>query len=78
MEIDIAEIRTRDGKLYLFVANERPSKFPIAGLAHTPDRQSPMELLDAVIEAVPHRIHTVPTDNGIQFHNPPGYRTRRD
>ena len=64
--IDIAEARTGDGKLYLFVAIDRISKFAIAHLAHTADRQSATEFLDAVIKAVPYRIHTVLTDNGIQ------------
>ncbi len=42
--IDIAEVQTAEGKLYLFVA---------------------------LIEAVPYKIHTVLTDNGIQFRFPP-------
>ncbi len=33
-----------------------------------------MAFLDAVIEVVPYRIHTVLTDNGIQFCHPPRYR----
>ena len=73
--LDIAEVRTGDGKLHLFVAIDRTSKFAIARLAHTADRQSATEFLDAVIEAVPYRIHTVLTDNGIQFCHPPRYRS---
>ena len=49
--IDIAKVRTDDGKLYLFVAMDRTSKFAIAHLAHTADRQSATEFLDAVIKA---------------------------
>ena len=33
-----------------------------------------MAFLDAVIEVVPYRIHTVLTDNGIQFCHTPRYR----
>ena len=73
--IDIAEVRTDEGKLYLLVAIDRTSKFAIAHLAHTADRQSATEFLAAVVEAVPYRIHTVLTDNGIQFCHPPRYRS---
>ena len=75
LHIDIAEVRTGDGKLYLFVAVDRTSKFAIARLAHTADRQSATAFLETIIEAVPYRIHTVLTDNGIQFSHPPRYRS---
>ena len=65
--IDIAEVRTGEGKLHLFVAIDRTSKFAIARLAETVHRQSAVAFLDAVIEAVPYCIHIVLTDNGIQF-----------
>ena len=73
--LDIAEVRTGEGKLYLFVAIDRTSKFAIARLADVADRQTAVAFLDAVIEAVPYRIHTVLTDNGIQFCHPPRYRS---
>lgn len=44
-------------------------------MADTADRQSAVAFLDAVIAAVPYRIHTVLTDNGIQFCHPPRYRS---
>ena len=73
--IDIAEVQTGDGKLYLFVVIDRISKFAIARLAHTADRQNATTFLETVIEVVPYRIHTVPTDNGIQFCHPPRCRS---
>ena len=63
--LGITELRTGEGKLYLFVAIDRTSKFAIARLAEIADRQSAVAFLDAVIEVVPYRIHTVLTDNGI-------------
>lgn len=51
--LDIAEVRTGEGKLYLFVAIDRTSKFAVARLADTADRQSAVAFLDAVIEAAP-------------------------
>src|SRR6195952_4174779 len=73
--LDIAEVRTGEGKLYLFVAIDRTSKFAVARLAETADRQGAVAFLDTVIKAVPYRIHTVLTDNGIQFCHPPRYRS---
>ena len=73
--IDIAEVQTGEGKLCLFVAFDRTSKFVVARLAETADRQSAVAILEAVIEAVPYLIHTRLTDNGIQFCHPPRYRS---
>lgn len=56
--IDIAEVQTEEGKLYLFVAIDRTSKFAYAELHERATR---------LIAAVPYKIHTLLTDNGIQF-----------
>jgi transposase InsO family protein len=72
--IDIAEVRTEEGKLYLFVAIDRTSKLAFARLEETADRRTACAFLRALIEAVPYKIHTVLTDNGIQFCHPPRYR----
>jgi transposase InsO family protein len=71
--IDIAEVQTAQGKLYLFVAIDRTSKFAFAQLAEKANRMSASAFLTALIEAVPYKIHTVLTDNGIQFTFPPRY-----
>jgi IS30 family transposase len=65
--IDIAELRTSEGKLYLFVAIDRTSKFAVAQLVDKANRKTAWEFLEAVLEAVPYKIHTLWTDNGIQF-----------
>ena len=65
--IDIAELRTNEGKLYLFVAIDRTSKFAVAKLVDKANRKTAWEFLEAVLEAVPYKIHTILTDNGIQF-----------
>lgn len=65
--IDIAELRTNEGKLYLFVAIERTSKFAVAQIVDKANRKTAWEFLEAVLEAVPYKIHTILTDNGIQF-----------
>jgi transposase InsO family protein len=71
--IDIAEVQTAQGKLFLFVAIDRTSKFAFAKLAEKANRVTASAFLVALIEAVPYKIHTVLTDNGIQFTFPPRY-----
>ena len=74
--IDLAEVRTAEGKLYLFVAIDRTSKFAVVELVEKADVRAAAAFLQAVVEAVPYRIHTVLTDNGIQFADLP--KTGRD
>ena len=71
--IDIAEVQTAEGKLYLYVAIDRTSKFTFVQLVRKTGRTSAAAFLTALIEAVPYKIHTVLTDNGIQFTFPPRY-----
>jgi choice-of-anchor A domain-containing protein len=71
--IDIAEVRTAEGKLYLYVAIDRTSKFAFVQLVKTTGRTSASAFLMALIKTVPYKIHTVLTDNGIQFTFPPRY-----
>jgi transposase InsO family protein len=72
--IDIAEVRTEEGKLYLFVAIDRTSKFAFVELHEKADRPTAVRFLEALIAAVPYRLHTVLTDNGIQFADLPRNR----
>jgi transposase InsO family protein len=72
--IDLAEVRTAEGKLYLFVAIDRTSKFAVVELVEEADMQAAAAFLEALVGAVPYRIHTVLTDNGIQFADLPKNR----
>ena len=72
--LDIAELRTSEGKLYLFVAIDRTSKFAVAQLVEKADRKTAWEFLEHLLEVVPYRIHTILTDNGIQFAEQPRNR----
>jgi transposase InsO family protein len=67
--IDIAEVRTEQGKLYLFVAIDRTSKFAYAELVERAGKLEAAQFLRNLIDAVPYRIQIVLTDNGIQFTN---------
>jgi transposase InsO family protein len=71
--IDIAEVQTAEGKLYLYVAIDRTSKFAFVQLVKKTGRASASAFLEALIKAVPYKIHIVLTDNGVQFTYPPRY-----
>jgi len=72
--IDIAEVRTEEGKLHLFVAIDRTSKFAFIELHERATRAIASQFLRNLVKAVPYQIHTVLTDNGVQFSHPPRYR----
>ena len=65
--IDLTEVRTEEGKLYLLVAVDRTSKFAFAQLHTQVTRRAAADFLRALVATVPYKIHTVLTDNGIQF-----------
>ena len=67
--MDIAEVHTEQGRLYLFVAIDRTSKFAYAELHPDQTRTTACQFLRQLIAVVPYRIHIVLTDNGIQFTN---------
>lgn len=71
--IDIAEVQTSEGKLYLYVAIDRTSKIAFVQLVTSANRVTASAFLVALIAAVPYKIHTILTDNGIQFRYPPRY-----
>jgi transposase-like protein len=67
--IDIAEVQTEEGRLYLFVAIDRTSKFAYVELLQKYGKMEAAQFLRNLIKAVPYKIHTILTDNGIQFAN---------
>jgi hypothetical protein len=68
--IDIAEVRTEEGKLYLFVAIDRTSKFAVTELHEKATTRIAANFLRALLKAVPYKVHTVLTDNGTHFTTP--------
>ena len=68
--IDIAEVRTAEGKLHLFVAIDRVTKFAFVQLHDKATTRIAGDFLRALVKAVPYRIHTVLTDNGLHFTDP--------
>lgn len=67
--IDIAEVSSEEGKLYLFVAIDRTSKFVYVELLKKYGKVEAAQFLQQLIKTVPYKIHTILTDNGIQFTN---------
>lgn len=61
-------------QLYLFVGIYRTSKLAVIQLVDKAIRRTAWEFLEHLLEAVPYRIHTILTDNGIQFADQPRNR----
>ena len=70
VHIDLAEVRTEDGKLQMFVAIDRVTKFAFAELHERASRRTAADFLGRLLKAVPYKIHTVLTDNGTHFTTP--------
>jgi len=73
--IDIAEVRTEEGRLYMFVAIDRTSKFTVVQLHEKATRRIAANFLQELIRAVPYTAHTVLTDNGTRFTSPGNRRS---
>lgn len=61
--IDIAQASTEQGKLHLFVAIDRTSKFAFVPLHEKATQRIAAAFLHDLVAAVPYTIHTVLTDN---------------
>ena len=73
--MDIAKVQTAEGKLYLFVDIDRTSKLAVTQLVDQADKRTAWEFLEHLLKAVPYRIHTILTDNGIQSPSSPATGT---
>ena len=67
LHVDFAEVQTEEGKQYLFVAIDRTSKVAFAELHPRAKRVVAAEFLRRVLDKLPCKVHTVLTDNGVQF-----------
>lgn len=70
--IDIAEVRTAQGRLYMFVAIDRTSKFAFVELHEKATTHVAADFLRHLVAAAPYKVHTVLTDNGTHFTDPRG------
>ncbi len=65
--IDIAELRYEGGKGFLFVAVDRTSKLVFARIYRRATKLAAAAFLRVLVKTVPYKIHTILTDNGVQF-----------
>jgi len=65
--IDIAELHYEGGKGFLFVAVDRTSKLVFARIYRKATKLAAAAFLKVLVKAVPYKVHTVLTDNGVQF-----------
>lgn len=68
--IDPVEVRTAEGRLYMFVAIDRTSKFAFVELHREARQRTAGDFLQRLIATVSYKIHIVLTDNGIHFTTP--------
>ena len=74
VHIDVCELRLAEGKLFLFLAIDRVSKFVHVAFLDANTKANGAAFLREVVEAFPYRVHTVLTDNGMAFADLPKYR----
>ena len=65
--IDICDVRTGEGKVYLYVAVDRASKFVYAEVHKSPTMAAAAAFLRNLAKAIPYKINKILTDNGAQF-----------
>lgn len=83
VHIDVCELRLAEGKLFMFLAIDRVSKFTHVAFLNANTKMNGAAFLREVVEAFPYRIHTVLTGpkatpdgryNGMAFADLPKYR----
>jgi transposase-like protein len=80
VHIDICELRLAEGKLNMFLAIDRVSKFTHVEFHENAGKMNGAAFLANVVKVFPYKIHTVLTDNGMAFADLPKNRngaTRR-
>jgi transposase InsO family protein len=76
VHVDVCELRLAEGKLFLFLATDRVSKFAHVAFFDANTKLNGAAFLREVVAAFPYRLHTVLTDNGMAFADLPGNRGR--
>lgn len=74
VHIDSCELRHADGKLVMFLAIDRVSKFAYVEFHDRAGKMEGAAFLRNVVAAFPYKIHTVLTDNGMAFADLPKNR----
>ena len=75
VHIDICELRLAEGKLNMFLAIDRVSKFTYVEFHEKAGKMNGAAFMANVVKVIPYKIHTVLTDNGMAFADLPKNRT---
>jgi transposase-like protein len=75
VHIDPCELRLAEGKLHMFLAIDRVSKFTHVAFYDAATKMNGAAFLREVIAVFPYALHTVLTDNGMAFADLPKNRT---
>ena len=67
VHIDSAQLRSAEGKIHMFLAIDRVSKFVYVEFHPTAEMATGAQFMRGVVAAYPYQIHTVLTDNGVAF-----------
>ena len=76
VHIDVCELRLAQGKLFMFLAIDRVSKFAHVAFLDANTKANGAAFLREVVEIFPYQLHTVLTDNGMAFADLPKNRGR--
>jgi transposase InsO family protein len=76
VHVDVCELRLSGGKLFMFLAIDRVSKFVHVAFCDANTKANGAAFLREVVAAFPYRLHTVLTDNGMAFADLPKNRGR--
>src|SRR5215211_2548767 len=74
VHMDHCELRLAEGKLHMFLAIDRVSKFTHVAFFDAATKMNGAAFLREVVAVFPYAIHTVLTDNGMAFADLPKYR----
>ncbi len=75
VHVDVCELRLAEGKLHMFLAIDRISKFTYVEFHEQATRMIGAAFLRSVVVVFPYKIHTVLTDNGMAFADLPQNRS---
>ena len=75
VHIDVCELRCAEGKVHMFLAIDRVSKFTYVELHPSATMLTGAAFLRSVVAAFPYKLHSVLTDNGIPFTDRPDKRS---
>jgi hypothetical protein len=75
IHIDVCELRCAEGKVHMFLAIDRVSKFTYVELHPSATMLTGAAFMRGVVAAFPYKLHTVLTDNGVPFTDRPDKRS---